>query len=315
MNFFNDAGQKAIGSRVRLLAEKITVDASQIYRLYDIRMAPKWFPVFYILSQRDAMDVTTIAKEIGHSHPSVSKIVREMAKAGYLLEKKDKSDGRRNVVQLSAKGKTIITKIQNQYTDVQRAVEDISRNTKNDLWEAIAEWENLLEQKTLLQRVKEVKRERETRHIRIIGYTPKYKKAFRSLNEAWIKKYFKMEKADYAALENPKPYILDKGGHILIALSDNKPVGACALISMNDKVSFEMAKMAVAPEMQGKGLGYLLGKSVIEKAKALGAKRLYLESNTILKPAISLYRKLGFKEVEGPPSPYERSNIQMELML
>ena len=55
--------------------------------------------------------------------------------------------------------------------------------------------------------------------------------------------------------------------------------------------------------------------NVIEKAKEAGFKRLYLESNTILKPAINLYYKLGFKKITGAPSPYERSNIQMELIL
>ena len=52
------------------------------------------------------------------------------------------------------------------------------------------------------------------------------------------------------------------------------------------------------------------------KARALGATRLYLESNTKLGSALSLYYKLGFrKTVAGTPSPYERCNIQMELLL
>jgi ribosomal protein S18 acetylase RimI-like enzyme len=70
--------------------------------------------------------------------------------------------------------------------------------------------------------------------------------------------------------------------------------------------------MAVAPEMQGRNIGWILGQAMFEKARALGAKKIYLESNTILKPAINLYHKLGFKKVTGLPSPYERCNIQME---
>jgi GNAT superfamily N-acetyltransferase len=79
--------------------------------------------------------------------------------------------------------------------------------------------------------------------------------------------------------------------------------------------SYELAKMAVSPEARGKNIGWLLGNAIIEKARSIGAHRLYLESNTILKPAISLYHKLGFKKITGPPSPYERANIQMELIL
>ena len=74
--------------------------------------------------------------------------------------------------------------------------------------------------------------------------------------------------------------------------------------------------MAVSPTAQGLGIGFQLGQAAIAQARALGAKRVYLESNTKLKPALSLYHKLGFrKTVAGQPSPYERCNIQMELPL
>jgi GNAT superfamily N-acetyltransferase len=115
-------------------------------------------------------------------------------------------------------------------------------------------------------------------------------------------------------LDHPKEYILDRGGQILIALYKDEPVGTCALIKMNDH-TFELAKMAVSANAKGKGIGWLLGKAAAEKAKQYGADKLYLESNTVLKPAISLYHKLGFKKVTGIPSPYERCNIQMELSI
>jgi len=73
--------------------------------------------------------------------------------------------------------------------------------------------------------------------------------------------------------------------------------------------------MAVTAKARGKGIGWLLGQKAINKARELGAKRVFLESNTILEPAINLYRKLGFRKIVGHPSPYERCNIQMELKL
>ena len=78
------------------------------------------------------------------------------------------------------------------------------------------------------------------------------------------------------------------------------------------KDTFELAKMAVSERAQGKNIGWLLGQKMLKKAKDLGAKKVYLERNTILTPAINLYYKLGFERIVGPPSPYERSNIQME---
>ncbi|WP_462254240.1 GNAT family N-acetyltransferase [Ekhidna sp.] len=146
----------------------------------------------------------------------------------------------------------------------------------------------------------------------IVNYEPKYASAFKELNEAWITKYFEMEDSDRKMLDDPQGYIIDKGGAILIALLDKKPVGTCALIKMKDNV-YELAKMAVSPEAQGNQIGYKIGLATIEKAKELKAKKVYLETNSILKPAISLYYKLGFKDVEGYDSPYNRCNVQMEI--
>ncbi|WP_439556791.1 bifunctional helix-turn-helix transcriptional regulator/GNAT family N-acetyltransferase [Dyadobacter sp.] len=316
MTIFKRTGKMALGSRLRMLTAKFTDDASSIYNLYNIDMQPKWFPVFYVLSERDDVTITEIATEIGHSQPSVSKIVREMAAKGLVIEKKDSADGRRNVVQLSVTGKEIIGKIQNQYEDVNNAVEALSAEASNDLWKAIEEWEFLLEQKSLFQRVREQRKARESSFVEIVPYEAKYQSAFRELNVEWISKYFKMEEADYKSLDHPETYILDRGGCILVALYRNEPVGVCALIKMEDlDYDFELAKMAVSPKAQGMNIGWLLGNAAIEKAHSLGAKGLYLESNTILKPAISLYQKLGFKKVTGRPTPYERANIQMELLI
>lgn len=150
----------------------------------------------------------------------------------------------------------------------------------------------------------------------ITDFSPQYKQAFKQLNEEWISKYFVMEEADYKALDNPESYILNKGGYIIMALYNNEPVGTCALIKMDDeKYDFELAKMAVSPDIQGKGIGKKLMQAVVDKAKSKGAKWLYLESNTILTPAITLYEKTGFEKVERAATPYERCNIQMELEL
>lgn len=152
--------------------------------------------------------------------------------------------------------------------------------------------------------------------IRIEDFKPEYKAAFRALNEEWIRTFFVMEEADYAALDNPVKQILEKGGRIKIALLNGEPAGVCALVKTKmPGYDFELSKMAVSPKAQGLGIGWLLGKAVVDTAKELGGRKMFLESNTRLKPAISLYRKLGFKEITGLQKQYERVDIQMELVL
>lgn len=316
MNFFDQTGKMAIGSRLRMLTDKITVDAASIYKMFGIDIKPKWFPVFFILSQGEARAITSIAKEIGHSHPSVSNIVKEMQVKGLVQEVVDKSDKRKNLIALSTKGKYMSEILAESLIDVTTAIEGVSKDTHHDLWKAIGEWEELLSEKSLLQRVKEAKKARESKEIQIIPYEPNYQPIFKSLNENWITSHWQLEPHDLETLNYPQENILDKGGYIFVATYKDKPIGVCALCKINDSIyDYELAKLAVASSSHGKGIGQLLCKAVIDKAKALGATRLFLESNTLLKPAISLYRKLGFKEIREYHPTYARGDIQMELLL
>jgi DNA-binding MarR family transcriptional regulator/GNAT superfamily N-acetyltransferase len=316
MNFFNKIGVMAISSRLRMLSEKMTKQSTELYKLYGIELQPKWFPLFYTLAQGEERTITEIARNIGHSHPSVSKIAREMSKAGLLHERKGKKDARKNVISLSEKGMAMKENILPQYEDVTTAINKMLDQTTHNLWKAIDEWEYLLDQKDLLERVRKEKKLRETKEVQIVDYQPKYKEAYKALNVDWITTHFVMEGIDKQVLDNPETDILNKGGHIFIALYKGEPIGTCSLKKLkDDQYDFELTKMAVWPKAQGKGIGWLLGRAVVDKAKELGGKTLYLESNTKLKAAISLYHKLGFKKVPHRPSAYGRSNIQMMMEL
>jgi putative acetyltransferase len=81
---------------------------------------------------------------------------------------------------------------------------------------------------------------------------------------------------------------------------------------------FEVAKMAVTTGYQGRGIGRRLLQAAIEEAQRMRARRLYLETNHILEPAIRLYESLGFRRLQPAqvtPSPYDRADVYMELML
>jgi DNA-binding MarR family transcriptional regulator/predicted GNAT family N-acyltransferase len=313
---FKQTGKMALGSRLRLFTSRITDDAAKIYEWYKIDFAPKWFPVLFVLREGTGKTITEVANEIGHSQPSVSKITSEMIAAGLIKDNQKSTDKRRNMVALTKKGIEISERVALQSKDVDAAIDGIISEARHNLWEALSEWEYLLDQQSLLNRVQQQRKLREAMEVSIVAYEDKYQHAFKALNEEWISKYFEIEDADRRALDNPQSYILDKGGRIFVALYDDEPVGVCALIKMDDpEYGYEMAKMAVSPTVQGKSIGWLLGQTVVNAAKDLGASKIYLESNTLLKPAINLYHKLGFKKIVGRSTPYARCNIQMELSL
>ncbi len=151
----------------------------------------------------------------------------------------------------------------------------------------------------------------------VIDFEPRFADAFRTLNEAWITRFFAIEPKDAEIIGDPEGQIIAKGGHVFFAVEDGPPVGCVALIPMADG-GFELAKMAVSEASQGRGHAKALMAACVDRARALGAPRLYLESNEVLTPARSLYRAFGFRDLEPErrlASPYSRANVWMELPL
>lgn len=311
MKEYKSLGHITLGTALRHLADQVSQDAQKIYTQFNFEIDPKWFPVFYVLASKESDSVVNIAKEIKQSHVSVSKIIKEMKVANLIESHKSTVDSRVTLIKLNARAKTMIPAMLKQCEAVDSVMKRLTKESGVNLWQAITTTQHHLQERPLSTRVNE---ECESSKVCFVDYIPKYQKAFKALNVEWISQYLSLEKPDYKALDNPDDYILKQGGSILIALYDNVPVGCCALIKMENN-TFELAKMAVSPQVQGKGIGLLLGNKIIEKAKIIGANRLYLESNTVLVPAVKLYRKLGFEHIEGASSPYERCNVQMELYL
>ncbi len=149
--------------------------------------------------------------------------------------------------------------------------------------------------------------------------------AFRRLNEEWITRYFKLEPKDEVLFANPRETVMARGGRIFFAVrvggDGEEVIGCCALLAMGVGddgaiAEFEVAKMAVTASAQGLGIGRLLLERVVAEAREMGASRLFLETNSALKPAIRLYESVGFTHVPrervGMPT-YARVDVVMEM--
>jgi len=147
-------------------------------------------------------------------------------------------------------------------------------------------------------------------------FRPGDEKPFKELNEIWISQGFVLEPADHEVLDNPRRMILDPGGEICVAEIDGRVAGCCALLSIGP-AEYELAKMTVSESVRGQGIGRKLLQFAIDHARTMGARRLYLESNTKAADAIHLYEQLGFRHMADPEhaSKYARANTFMEMFL
>lgn len=309
-DFFESAGKVATGSRLRLLTDMITRDNQQIYSLYNVDIQPKWYPVIAVLAENGSSTITEIAKIIGQTHPSVSYIVKELGTHKLVKEANDVTDKRQNRVMLSEQGEETWKKMKVVLADVEMAVDELNRQSQFNLWGAISEWEQLLRKQSLLDRVRSVKEGK----VIIVDYDDaRHHNAYRALNEQWISQLFEIEDADRDVLEFPVERIINKGGFILMAEYMGEVVGTFSIVkSYNKNYDYELAKFAVNPTVQGKGIGSKLMDACIERAHALGGTRLFLETNHNLQAAIHLYEKFGFKRIPLSHPGHIRTDILME---
>lgn len=85
-------------------------------------------------------------------------------------------------------------------------------------------------------------------------------------------------------------------GRLLLAVENEQAIGCVAVRDLGNGVC-EMKRLYVQPGHQGNGLGRKLAEAIIAEAKAIGYKKMRLDSLASLKEAAALYRSLGFVEI------------------
>lgn len=150
--------------------------------------------------------------------------------------------------------------------------------------------------------------------MEISEYQQKYKEDFIKLNTAWIEKYFTMEQDDYNTLNHIEA-LLHNGAMIYFAVENGTVLATCMVTPISD-TEWELCKLATNTAFQGKGAGSAVFKACMDHAINNGAKRLVIISNSILKPALHIYEKFGFKEIPVDKTHnYQRADIQFEYLV
>jgi ribosomal protein S18 acetylase RimI-like enzyme len=104
-------------------------------------------------------------------------------------------------------------------------------------------------------------------------------------------------------------------GRLLLAQYEAQLAGCVALHKWETGIC-EMKRLYLRPSFRGKGLGRALAKTIIAEARNVGYQCMRLDTiEPIMKDAVEMYRKLGFREIAPyRPNPIAGA-IYMELQL
>ncbi|MBQ1376247.1 MAG: GNAT family N-acetyltransferase [Clostridia bacterium] len=150
--------------------------------------------------------------------------------------------------------------------------------------------------------------------MEIIEYDPKYRQAFIDFNSKWITDNFgHLEDGDVYSFKHIEDDIA-RGAMIYFAVEDGEALAACMAKPM-EGTTWEICKMGSHPEKPHKGCGRAVFEASVNWAASHGAKRLFIISNSRLKPALRIYEEFGFKEIKLDDYGYDRGDIAFEKLL
>ena len=115
-------------------------------------------------------------------------------------------------------------------------------------------------------------------------------------------------------LQDLEQNYLSNSGDFLVLLDAEKIVG-CGGIYRLDASTCELQKMYLLPRARGCGQGLQLLEELLDSAKAKGYRTVRLETNQVLKEAIRLYQKYGFRPIPLEGGPTARIDQAWELQL
>ena len=156
MNVIDQSGILSVATRLQRLSEQLRKDGLLIYKAHGIDFEPKWFPVIYTLHIKSVLSVVEIAGEIGYSHPSAISLLKELEKEKLIRSKKDKSDERKRLIQLTQKGKALVEQMQPVWQLMTAALIELT-DTQNNLMRGIEEVEEQMRRQSFYYRAENIK--------------------------------------------------------------------------------------------------------------------------------------------------------------
>ncbi len=150
MELLQSLGALAIAARMKRMSETIMRSGAEVYKFYGIDFEPKWFPLYYYLSEKGESGIMEIADILKVTHPAIIQIAKELEKKGLIISKKSKDDARKRRLKLSKKGHEMLPNMQKVWEEIKHVNTKILQNQTNNLLAALEEIENNWDEKQYL---------------------------------------------------------------------------------------------------------------------------------------------------------------------
>jgi DNA-binding MarR family transcriptional regulator/ribosomal protein S18 acetylase RimI-like enzyme len=299
-----------LGSRLKRLGERMQADVLKVVEGAGLPIQPAQYPILAALDRDGSLSVGELVTATGISQPGVTRSLARLDQMGLVAADAPGTDRRRRAVSLTATGREMMARSRaDVWPRVERAVVELCAEAGGSFMRDLDALEAGLDRRPLDRRALEGPA------LEILEFTDALAPAFHDINARWIEQMFALEPTDREVLENPRARIVDPGGDILfVRAGDLGVIGACAL-QKTGPGQFELTKMGVLESARGRKAGAFLLDAMIRRAGRLGARRLYLLTNSRCEAAIHLYEKAGFQHDAGIMAEFGRRYARCDVAM
>ncbi|MEM9649693.1 MAG: helix-turn-helix domain-containing GNAT family N-acetyltransferase [Bacteroidota bacterium] len=296
-------------ARIKRLNERIVSSTVSHYSKLNLDIEPNWHIIFLLLKERGKLTVTDIANTLGFSHPAMIKITRKMKERGYVIMFKDLKDGRKTLIKLSAKGQRKLPAYEREWNRIQEVLEEF---VGNDFLNQLDALEDKLLHQDFNQRYD--KKFGNSDSDAAFSVRNAQSSEFKDIGKLMVQVYAGLEgfpKADeqpayYQKLADIGSFTQNPDTELLVAVSNSGNLLGGVLyfgdmqfygsggMAPSEKNASGFRLLAVTPSARGLGIGKALSIACVNKAKKKGHPQVIIHSTVYMKPAIRMYKGLGF---------------------
>jgi DNA-binding MarR family transcriptional regulator/ribosomal protein S18 acetylase RimI-like enzyme len=310
--FLHSQAELALGSRFKAVSEALYRIANEVYEQVGVDLDAHAFPLLRYVQVSGPATVTEVAAAIGQTHSAVSQMAAKLQRKGWITRRSDRTDARRSVLDLSTSGEERLGKMGPVWRAIRRAARNATTSTDGGLIASLDAFEAQIESGSVQREVLYQLARLRAAEVAVVPFRTEWRDHFARINGEWLERYWSLEDIDRRVLSQPEKYVLDPGGAIFFASLDGEVIGTVAMLKDSAGV-YELSKMGVETGFRGLGAGRLLLGAAIAEFHRRRGKMFFLESNSKLAPALTLYESMGFvhQPTLRPDSHYQRSDVYM----
>lgn len=303
-------GPAFLGSRLKRLGERMQASAALFVKEAGLPLQPGHMGVIAAL-RTGPKSVGQIADMSGTSQPGVTRTLGQLQKLG-MVQDETSDDLRSRTVGLTDEGKAAVrVLVDDVWPRIGGAAQQLFQSIDGDFLDQISQVEAALSDRSIADRATSLV----PTGLRIVDYTTDLAHHFHDINAEWIDDMYTLEPTDIDILENAHERIIEPGGDILFVEAPGLGIVGTVALQKTGPDAFELTKMGVRASARGLKAGQFLLQAAIDRAQALGARKLYLLTNRKSAAAIHLYEKYGFEHdaeiMADYGARYERCNVAM----